>query len=394
MNTKAKAKAKAQAKTAGAAATRPTMSTFAVMRARLLNLPRSWWLALIIGSLMLHAVAVAIIIVLLFGGETGGGAARPDMVISAGAEDALDIEIDAELPQEAEYIEAPPAEMDLSELLDVPLEADFRNAMRDMATSSAIAPAMPMPSQSVAQRSLPGGGVISGVPQNFADYIAHLQNTGIDVVFAIDATGSMVWVHKKVHERMQTLARYIRSLVPLARFGIIAYRDYSDREFVIRSSQPSFDIRKAVNFIGKIDALGGGDIPEAVTEALRQAEKKTAWRAGAQRVVIVIGDAPPHPHEMTEAAQIAERMKSRGARLSLLDSSAASNRKLLGRSYQRFDEDLRTTGVMPQFRRLAQLGGGTAATLSAERQLMKTMALLIFDDRFHDELAPFLANLE
>ena len=135
------------------------MSTFAVMRARLLNLPRSWWLALIIGSLMLHGVAVAIIIVLLFGGETGGGAARPDMVISAGAEDALDIEIDAELPQEAEYIEAPPAEMDLSELLDVPLEADFRNAMRDMATSSAIAPAMPMPSQAVAQRSLPGGGV-------------------------------------------------------------------------------------------------------------------------------------------------------------------------------------------------------------------------------------------
>jgi hypothetical protein len=25
---------------------------------------------------------------------------------------------------------------------------------------------------------------------------------------------------------------------------------------------------------------------------------------------------------------------------------------------------------------------------------MKTLALLIFDDRFHDELAPFLANLE
>ena len=131
-----------------------------------------------------------------------------------------------------------------------------------------------------------------------------------------------------------------------------------------------------------------------MTEALRQAEKQIAWRAGAQRVVIVIGDAPPHPHEMGEAAKIAERMKSRGARLSLLDSRVESNRKLLGRQYQRFDEDLRTTGVMPQFRRLAQLGGGTAATLSAERQLMKTMALLIFDDRFHDELAPFLANLE
>ena len=55
--------------------------------------------------------------------------------------------------------------------------------------------------------------------------------------------------------------------------------------------------------------------------------------------------------------------------------------------------DLVKQGVMPQFKRLARLGGGTAATLSAERQLMKTLALLIFDDRFHDELAPFLANL-
>jgi hypothetical protein len=56
--------------------------------------------------------------------------------------------------------------------------------------------------------------------------------------------------------------------------------------------------------------------------------------------------------------------------------------------------DLVKKGVMPVFRRLARLGGGTAATLAAERQLMKTLALLIFDDRFHDELAPFLANLE
>ena len=31
------------------------------------------------------------------------------------------------------------------------------------------------------------------------------------------------------------------------------------------------------------DANGGGDVPEAVTEALRKAEKAIAWRSGAQR---------------------------------------------------------------------------------------------------------------
>jgi hypothetical protein len=88
-------------------------------------------------------------------------------------------------------------------------------------------------------------------------------------------------------------------------------------------------------------------------------------------------------------------MHSRGARISLLDSRVEANRAMLGRiSPTESKVDLYEQGAMPQFRRLAKLGGGVAATLAAERQLMKTLALLIFDDRFHDELAPFLANLE
>jgi len=128
---------------------------------------------------------------------------------------------------------------------------------------------------------------------------------------------------------------------------------------------------------------------------LRVAESKIAWRVGAQRVVIIIGDAPPHRSEANEGAQIVERMKSRGGRVSLLDSRVEANRAYLGRVAPTEDRiDLNQQGAMASFRRLAKLGGGTAATLSDERQLMKTLALLIFDDRFHDELAPFLANLE
>ena len=295
-------------------------------------------------------------------------------------------------------VEAPrlaEAELDLSELLEVPLEADFNDLMMDNAQMAAIAPAMPLPSAAVTQRAMSGGGLISGVPQSFADYIQHLQKTGIDVVFAIDATGSMVWVHRTVRQRMAQLAAYVRGLVPLARFGIIAYRDYNDIDFVTRISQPSFDIEKARLFMSGIDALGGGDHPEAVTQALRDSETIIGWRSGAQRVVIIIGDAPPHARETNEAAEIAERFKSRGGRLSLLDSRVEANRALLGRGKPTGSGvDLVKQGVMPVFRRLARLGGGTAATLAAERQLMKTLALLIFDDRFHDELAPFLANLE
>jgi hypothetical protein len=368
---------------------------FGHMRARLVAVPPRVWWSLLAASLALHIVAVGVVLVLLFGGERGGGAEADSVVISAG--EAGPEELDLVLPQDNQ-VELPrlaEAELDLSELLEVPLEADFNDLMMDNAQMAMIAPAMPMPSAALTQRALPGGGLISGVPQSFADYIEHLQKTGIDVVFAIDATGSMVWVHRTVRQRMAQLAEYVRGLVPLARFGIIAYRDYNDPEFVTRISQPSFDIQKARSFMSGIDALGGGDHPEAVTQALRDVEGAIGWRSGARRVVIIIGDAPPHGRELGEAADIAERFKSRGGRLSLLDSRVEANRALLGRGDPTGSGvDLIKKGVMPVFRRLARLGGGTAATLAAERQLMKTLALLIFDDRFHDELAPFLANLE
>ena len=365
------------------------------LRQRLVAVPKRVWLGLLAASVAVHIAAVGSVLVLLFGGDRGGGDGEPSVIISAGEQGPQELDLESQEQIAPQPVEDAVAELDLSELMQVPLDTDFNDMMMDNATMAAIAPAMPMPSAAVTQRALPGGGLIDGVPQSFADYIAHLQNTGIDVVFAIDATGSMVWVHRKVRERMAQLAGYVRSLVPLARFGIIAYRDYNDYEFVTRISQPSFDIEKGRGFMAAIDAVGGGDVPEAVTQALRDAEGKVAWRPGAQRVVIIIGDAPPHARETTEAAQIAERMKSRGARLSFLDSRVEANRRLLGRHKQADSgADLLRQGVMPQFKRLARLGGGTAATLAAERQLMKTLALLIFDDRFHDELAPFLANLQ
>ena len=89
-----------------------------------------------------------------------------------------------------------------------------------------------------------------------------------------------------------------------------------------------------------------------MTQALRDSENLIGWRSGAQRVVIIIGDAPPHAREMNEAAEIAERFKSRGGRLSLLDSRVEANRALLGRGKPTYSGvDLVKQGVMPVFRR-------------------------------------------
>lgn len=364
---------------------------------RLKNLPRRWWITFFAISLVVHVIGVGTVLVLLFGGERGGDNAAESLIISAAADDQQGVDLG--LPEPVTIEREAEAEMDFSEILEVPLEADFNQVMMEAASTAAIAPAMPVPSTSATQRAARGGGLISGVPQTFADYIQHLRQTGIDVVFVIDATGSMAWVHDRVRERIKALSQYVRNLVPLARFGVIAYRDYQDPDFVTQISQPSFDVLKARTFMSVLDANGGGDVPEAVTEALRKAEKAINWRAGAQRVLIVVGDAPPHNYEVDEALTIADRMKRRGARLSIVDSRVEANRKYLGRTESIGWLSLRSPSsqrqdVLPAFRALAKSGGGLALTLAGERQLMRTLALLIFDDRFHDELAPFLASLE
>ena len=141
---------------------------FGRMRARLVAVPPRVWWSLLAASLALHIVAVGVVLVLLFGGERGGGAEADSIVISAG--EAGPEELDLVLPQDNQ-VELPrlaEAELDLSELLEVPLEADFNDLMMDNAQMATIAPAMPMPSAAVTQRALPGGGLISGVPKTLA----------------------------------------------------------------------------------------------------------------------------------------------------------------------------------------------------------------------------------
>ena len=48
--------------------------------------------------------------------------------------------------------------MDFSEILEVPLEADFNQGMMEAASTAAIAPAMPAPSKAATQRAARGGG--------------------------------------------------------------------------------------------------------------------------------------------------------------------------------------------------------------------------------------------
>lgn len=123
----------------------------------------------------------------------------------------------------------------------------------------------------------------------------------LDLVFAIDATGSMKNDIDKLKADMQPLLTELLGNSPGTRVGLLFYRDYGDtfkymdlpvKVFPFTSNFTSFS--KNLNSI-RIYGKEGGDIPEAVYEAMYASCEFYSWRNTAQKKIILIGDAEPHP---------------------------------------------------------------------------------------------------
>ena len=83
-------------------------------------------------------------------------------------------------------------------------------------------------------------------------------------------------------------------LVPDSRVGVLTYRDSGRSEdYLFRQVPLSRDHYRAASFVGTLAAKGGGDRDEAVYEALLET-LKMKWSPVARRVIVLVGDAPPH----------------------------------------------------------------------------------------------------
>lgn len=123
----------------------------------------------------------------------------------------------------------------------------------------------------------------------------------LDVVFAIDATGSMKNDIDKLKADLQPELIRLFGETPGARIGLLFYRDYGDtfkymdlpvKCYNFTTNFTTFS--KNLNSV-KIYGKEGGDIPEAVYEAMYAASEFYSWRTGAEKKIILIGDAEPHP---------------------------------------------------------------------------------------------------
>lgn len=170
----------------------------------------------------------------------------------------------------------------------------------------------------------------------------------LDVAFAVDSTGSMMsvieWIKRDVHRMLKAFALISRE----PRIGVTFYRDKGD-EYVTRTCPLTDNGAALSRAIRTARAGGGGDAPEAVLQALAVALRKQPWSRmpNARKVIVLVGDAPPHKEDMRQVERLVKAAAARGFTFYCIKA-----RRSYGREY------------LQEFDRIAEWGRGKCASAS------------------------------
>ncbi|MDR1837884.1 MAG: VWA domain-containing protein [Treponema sp.] len=187
--------------------------------------------------------------------------------------------------------------------------ADYRGAFRDNPfTLEAMQEPPPGPPEglyireainSFTEIAASGGGemIYSSGPDDVADIIRGAlekeRGKSLDLVICLDTTNSMRKYLVSLREKLIPMLDEILGGFPSFRIGMVLYKDYYDT-YLTRIIPFSYDFVQFQRDLNAVSAGGGGDIPEAVYEALYDGATMFPWQADA-RIMILIGDAPAHP---------------------------------------------------------------------------------------------------
>jgi len=153
------------------------------------------------------------------------------------------------------------------------------------------------------------------------------QRPVVDVVFALDTTGSMGGLIQAAKEKIWSIASTMAAAqpTPQIRMGLVAYRDRGD-DYVTRTVDLTADLDSVYATLMQLEAGGGGDGPESVNEALDVAVNRMSWtqEPKAYKVVFLVGDAPPHMDYQNDVKYplTLAKAKAKGVRVNTIQCGA------------------------------------------------------------------------
>ena len=149
----------------------------------------------------------------------------------------------------------------------------------------------------------------------------------IDVMFVIDATGSMGDELNYIKVELESVIKRVEEKLGEKEFALRlstnVYRDEGD-EYVVRSTEFTENIDDILAFLRKQRAGGGGDTPEAVEVALADGITNHDWSAEAQsRFLFLVLDAPPHhtDERLSKMRELTKEAAEKGIRIIPVASS-------------------------------------------------------------------------
>ena len=155
------------------------------------------------------------------------------------------------------------------------------------------------------------------------------ESKEFDLLFLIDATGSMGPYINAARDESKNISEELRGLYPEMnfRYGYVFYRDPidspSDKHEVINLTD---NVNALPDRIKKIVPTGGGDLPEDWVGAYKKANEEISWRNG-NKVIIHLADAGAHGKEFTPY----DKYKDEGEKLMYeLDKCFQKNIKIFG----------------------------------------------------------------
>jgi len=138
----------------------------------------------------------------------------------------------------------------------------------------------------------------------------------VEVCFVLDTTGSMANLIKAARDKIWFIANEIVSAPskPAVKLCLLGFRDREDA-YVTRHTKLTADVDRIYAELAQFQAEGGGDTPEAVNQALREAIDASGWsqRDEVLKLIFLVGDAPPKTYAgEPQYPELAARAAARG----------------------------------------------------------------------------------
>ncbi len=155
-----------------------------------------------------------------------------------------------------------------------------------------------------------GPGTVAGT---LVERAFDLRDAGLQVAIVIDSTGSMQVAIDTCRDAIEDVVALLAGIAPKFELGLVHYKDFGDMSDGAKVLVPlNKDRDKVRDKLGKLTASGGGDVPERVEKGIEAAlSREMRWDKDKNRLVLVVGDAPPHPETQTALLEVVKAAHER-----------------------------------------------------------------------------------